>query len=123
MDHAELSSSVVSRVILPLWHADVSEKIRRRPISHRTERAIILSYLEKKYCILVREIREGRNVSYLLCKETTHKGVESRSFEVGKYTNEHMMRHFARYLNRGRLSRENIDETIIEMKSLQFFCR
>lgn len=123
MNRVELPPSVVSRQILPLWQSDVFGSLQKKSVRQKTGRALIQNYIEKKYSVLVREIREGGNISYVISRLPASKGMEARSFVVEKYSHEHMMRQFARYLNQGRLSKKNIDETIIEMKLLQEFCR
>lgn len=123
MDRAEPNLPSAAIVIPQLRRADICGNSRKKAISYRKERALILGQIEKKYGVLVREIREGNDISYLISRPAVHRSVEPRSFMVGKYTNEHMMRHFARYLNRGKLSRENINATIYKMKWLQTFCR
>ncbi|WAW09760.1 hypothetical protein NB640_11105 [Oxalobacter vibrioformis] len=123
MDHAELNSPANAELISRQLKVDIPQNERdRQSHSKRAELNLILNHIEKKYGVLVSEIREKGEVSYLISPPARSKRVEARNFVVGRYSNEHMMRNFARYLNKGRLSRKNIDETIYEMKSLQDFC-
>lgn len=124
MDHVELNSHANAELISRPVKADVFQNDGdRQSHSKRAELNLILNHIEKKYGVLVSEVREKEEISYLISPPPRSKRVEARTFVVGKYSNEHMMRNFARYLNKGRLSRKNIDETIYEMKSLQEFCQ
>lgn len=123
MDHAELNSPAnTERISRQLKAGILQSEQERQSHAKRAELNLILNHIEKKYGVLVSEIREKGEVSYLISPPARSQRVEARTFVVGKYSNEHMMRNFARYLNKGRLSRKNIDETIYEMKSLQDFC-
>ena len=123
MDHVALNIPVVSGQIPPLWQTDIPGRLREKTTRQKTGRALIQGYIEKKYHVRVREIREGKNISYVIARPAANRSMKEKSFVVEKYSHEHMMRHFARYLNQGRLSRKNIEETINEMKLLQDFCR
>ncbi|MDL2284807.1 hypothetical protein LJC19_06675, partial [Oxalobacter sp. OttesenSCG-928-P03] len=123
LDHVETTSFVNAESMSHSFAAMLKDGRERLPQSKRAELNLILNHMEKKYGVLISELRERDEVSYLIAPPARGRRVEERSFVVGKYSNEHMMRNFARYLNRGRLSRKNIDETIYEMKSLQEFCQ
>lgn len=122
--HVELSDPVNSELIQKPVNAgpSVKDADRQLPVK-RAKLNLILNHMEKKYAVLVNEIREQNEISFVISQPVKRKRMEARSFMVGKYSNEHMMRNFARCLNKGQLSRKNIDETIYEMQSLQAFCR
>ena len=90
--------------------------------SRLSDRDLMLAHIEKKYGVLVQEVKEKEEVSYMISLPGRQRKKDGKTFIVGKYSHEHMMRNFARYLNQGRLSKRNVDQTISEMKYLQNFC-
>lgn len=92
-------------------------------IGEENKSSEIISHIEKKYGVFIKEIKEKDETCYLISMPGRQRKRDGRMFIIGKYSYEHMMRNFARHLNQGRLNKKNVDETIDEMKSLQKFCQ
>jgi len=114
MDYIQLDYSI-----------DLSKNLKSeyKKQSRISERNLMVQYIEKKYGVLVKEIKERDEISYMISLPGRQRKRDGKTFVVGKYSHEHMMRNFARYLNQGRLSKKNVDQTISEMKYLQYFCQ
>lgn len=124
VDHIELTLHNDVERIQWLLKAGMPPNAPEKPfLSSKTRIHLVLNCMERKYGVSVSKVKEGDEARYLISPPSGSKKGEARTFVVGKYSNEHMMRRFARYLNRGNLSRKNIEATIDEMKSLQEFCR